>query len=258
MIRMLLCRVLRSGSFFHIDGADLSLKDAPLGSLLTANRGVTMTSKLLCMIAMFAVCAAVGIAQDERVDVVYLTDGSVIRGMIIEQIPNKKLKIETRDGSIFAIDFSRIQKITKEQATPSRRSGGNSSSSGTRMVASFLIGGLIYEDFFFATGARLGASIGGMVYVGMVVTSTFGDVTGVYFGGELGFNANIQKVTVQPYISVGLGSVAGESALCLGPGLAVTYWAAKDFGIGPDVKGIFIPDAEDFFGLVHLSLVYRF
>jgi hypothetical protein len=105
-----------------------------------------MTSKFLCMIAMFALCAAVGIAQDERVDVVYLTDGSVIRGMIIEQFPNKSLKIETRDGSIFGIDFSRIQKITKEEATPSRRSGGNSGSTGTRMVASFLIGGLIIED----------------------------------------------------------------------------------------------------------------
>lgn len=37
----------------------------------------------------------------QYVDVVYLKNGSIIRGMIIEQIPNVSLKIQTKDGSIF-------------------------------------------------------------------------------------------------------------------------------------------------------------
>jgi len=57
------------------------------------------------------------------VDVVYLKNGSVIRGMIIEQVPNESLKIQTRDGSVFVYAISEVEKITKEEdrATPEAR-----------------------------------------------------------------------------------------------------------------------------------------
>ena len=46
-------------------------------------------------------------------DVVYLKNGSIIRGMIIEQVPNDYLKI--RSGSnVFVYQLSDIEKITKE------------------------------------------------------------------------------------------------------------------------------------------------
>ena len=44
----------------------------------------------------------------------YLKNGSIIRGLIIEQIPNESLKIQTRDGNVFAYKMSEVQKITKE------------------------------------------------------------------------------------------------------------------------------------------------
>lgn len=47
-------------------------------------------------------------------DVLYLQDGSVIRGTLIEQIPNKSIKIKTRDGSIFSYAMEQVIKITKE------------------------------------------------------------------------------------------------------------------------------------------------
>jgi hypothetical protein len=47
-------------------------------------------------------------------DVVYLHNGSVIRGLIIEQVPNESVKIQTRDGNIFVYKMSEIQKMTKE------------------------------------------------------------------------------------------------------------------------------------------------
>ena len=37
------------------------------------------------------------LAQESYEDVVYLKDGSIIRGMIIEQIPGKTIKIQTRE-----------------------------------------------------------------------------------------------------------------------------------------------------------------
>lgn len=54
-------------------------------------------------------------AQYEKyVDVVYLKNGSVIRGTIIEQIPNESLKIQTRDKNIFVYKFDELLKMTKE------------------------------------------------------------------------------------------------------------------------------------------------
>jgi hypothetical protein len=47
-------------------------------------------------------------------DVVYLKDGSAIRGTIIEQIPTESLKIQTRDGSVFVYDIQQVKRIVKE------------------------------------------------------------------------------------------------------------------------------------------------
>lgn len=48
-------------------------------------------------------------------DVVYLKNGSIIRGIIIEQVPNKSLKIKIGDGSVFVYEVADVEKITKEE-----------------------------------------------------------------------------------------------------------------------------------------------
>ena len=70
---------------------------------------------MLLVFGSFAFCMA-----QEMQEVVYLKNGSVIRGVIIEQIPGKSLKIQTNDGSIFAYEMDEVEKITKEQATYQR------------------------------------------------------------------------------------------------------------------------------------------
>jgi hypothetical protein len=59
---------------------------------------------------------AEGFREYKIVDVVYLKNGSIIRGRIMEQIPNVSLKIETRDGSLFVYKFDEVEKITREDA----------------------------------------------------------------------------------------------------------------------------------------------
>jgi hypothetical protein len=49
-------------------------------------------------------------------DVVYLKNGSIIRGVIIEQVPNQSLKIKTLDKSVFVFKFDEIEKMTKEES----------------------------------------------------------------------------------------------------------------------------------------------
>jgi hypothetical protein len=52
--------------------------------------------------------------KTEYVDVLYLKNGSIIKGLIIEQIPNTSVKIKTADGSIFVHVMDDVIKITKE------------------------------------------------------------------------------------------------------------------------------------------------
>jgi hypothetical protein len=59
-------------------------------------------------------------AQRGMVEVVHLKNGSVIRGTVIEEVPNKSVKIQTADGSVFVYRMNEIEKLTKE---PVRRRG---------------------------------------------------------------------------------------------------------------------------------------
>lgn len=47
-------------------------------------------------------------------DVVHLKNGSRIKGVVVEQIPNVSLKIRIADGSVFVYPMSEVEKITKE------------------------------------------------------------------------------------------------------------------------------------------------
>jgi len=54
-------------------------------------------------------------AQGNYEDVLYLKNGSVIHGMIIEKVPNESIKIQTKDRNIFVFKMDEVQKITKEE-----------------------------------------------------------------------------------------------------------------------------------------------
>lgn len=56
----------------------------------------------------------IGVAQTNAIDVIYCKNGSVLKGIIIEQIPNESVKIQTADGSVFVYKISDIEKMTKE------------------------------------------------------------------------------------------------------------------------------------------------
>jgi len=57
------------------------------------------------------------IAQTNYRDIVYLKNGSIIKGIVLEQIPNVSLKMKTSDGNIFVFEMKDVEKITKEEIT---------------------------------------------------------------------------------------------------------------------------------------------
>lgn len=65
------------------------------------------------LFALIATWSSFG--QNNYQDVIYLKNGSIIRGMIIEQVPNKSIKFETADRNVFVYQMEEIEKITKEQ-----------------------------------------------------------------------------------------------------------------------------------------------
>lgn len=74
-----------------------------------------MRTFVFCLFAVILLYAA-GFGQ-ERQDVVYLKNGDIRKGTIIENAPNDYIKLEMKDGSTFTIKYADIQRITKEAAT---------------------------------------------------------------------------------------------------------------------------------------------
>ena len=68
----------------------------------------------LLLLCVLLVGACLHCMAQNYTEVVYLKNGSIIRGIIIEQVPNSSLKIQTADGSIFAYSMDEVVKITKE------------------------------------------------------------------------------------------------------------------------------------------------
>ena len=62
---------------------------------------------------MLFVATLSSIAQNYQ-EVVYLKDGSIIRGLIFEQRPNDYLKVRTSSGNVYTLRMNEVDRITKE------------------------------------------------------------------------------------------------------------------------------------------------
>jgi hypothetical protein len=82
--------------------------------------------KILLLLVSFFCFMSFTYAQNDLQEVVYLKNGSIIRGIIIEQQPNKLVKIQTSDGNVFVYKIDEVEKITKEPYYNTTRKKGNS------------------------------------------------------------------------------------------------------------------------------------
>lgn len=123
-------------------------------------------------------------------DVVYLNNGSIIRGVIIEQVPGVSLKIRTTDGNVFVYDIKDVTKMTKEESSVMPQYGNMQNQ--TRYSAkspiaawglSFLIPGL---GQFYNGEARKGALyLGGSLLSNALIL--FGDEDELIYLGIIGY-----------------------------------------------------------------------
>jgi len=66
------------------------------------------------VVLFFATLFVSSIYCQERVDVVYLKNGDIVKGMLVENVPNNYVKIQIDGGSSLTIKYSDIEKFTVE------------------------------------------------------------------------------------------------------------------------------------------------
>ena len=197
--------------------------------------------KKLLLLFTLLVGISLHCAAQNYTEVVYLKNGSIIRGIIIEQIPNSSLKIQTADGSIFAYPMNEVEKITKELGTSRskyRQAGDTNTFIGER---SSLRG---YKGFI-ETGFTFDISDYGADRVELLTTHGYQFNNYLFVGGGVGvnyytdadlasfpvfasFRANFTNKRITPFGDIKTGYAFGdtEGAFCT-VGIGVRLGLAK-------------------------------
>ena len=91
---------------------------------------------LTCLIAVIATSQV--FAQQPMEDVVYLKNGGIVHGTIVEQIPGESLKIQTRDGNVLVFAMDEIDRLSKDFAVGTSSSASIKAEIGTQFGHSYL------------------------------------------------------------------------------------------------------------------------
>lgn len=159
---------------------------------------------------LFALMTIVSFGQNNYQDVVYLKNGSIIRGVIIEQVPNKSINIETADRNVFVYQMDEIEKLAKEQYQ--RKSGSSLNNTGLQSGYK----GIVELGYQIGTGDygmdRLKLNIINGYQINPYFSLGFGTGLRYYFDEEAAlipvfadFRANFINNKVSPYFSLGVG-----------------------------------------------------
>lgn len=77
------------------------------------------------IILLFLLLLAINVCAQKTQEVVYLHNGSIIKGEILEQVPDDHIKIKMADGSVMVYQMSEVEKITKEEAQNTVKTNGH-------------------------------------------------------------------------------------------------------------------------------------
>lgn len=217
--------------------------------------------KLFCLLAVLWLSGVMSVAMAQRgmIDVVYLKNGSMIRGVIVEQVPGESIKIETAEGNLFVYRLDEINKMTREEAYgySRRRSAPQQAGASSRRTASLRpeaywgYGGITEAGYAIGVGRMEGGAatlsvingyqMGNYFYAGLGVgvnyTTSAGSVLMPVFAH---FRSRPLSTKVSPYAAFSVGySVALSNAnggLYYEPSLGVSFRLrgrqSLTFGVG--------------------------
>ncbi len=160
-------------------------------------------------------CVISAVAQRYS-DVVFLKNGSVIRGTITEQIPNSSLKIVTSDGSVLHCELDDVEKISKEPTKSNFNKRNNGSASGYRSYinAGYTVStnNMVSEDHIDLATVH-GYHLNPFLFAGVGVGATYFYNSNVWL---LPVFAEVRGILptsglVKPYIGLRIGASIGLS-----------------------------------------------
>jgi hypothetical protein len=215
-----------------------------------------MKKSIFTILFLFLVsfCFAQGWLQD----VVYLKNGSIIRGVIMEQIPNKTIKLQTADNNVFVYQMDEIEKITKEAGKTGNKSNDLSFTSGYKGMIDM--------------GYSIGVGDWGMNRFRLTITNGYqfnpffylGFATGIrYFENNdiaipllIAFRVNVLNQKNTPYIALNGGyaySFEYDGSIVIHPEVGMSFKLARKsdlhVGIGFDLQDVAfrIPDINGYY-----------
>ncbi|MBR5469042.1 MAG: hypothetical protein IKU78_01065 [Paludibacteraceae bacterium] len=106
------------------------------------------------------------IAFAQQKDVVYLKNGSVIKGNIKEIVPSESLKIETYDGSLFVFKMNEVERILKEEMQKNTKFKNNELFTKYAGFLDVSFGGKLYDMFSFDISTTHGGYISEYFFMG--------------------------------------------------------------------------------------------
>lgn len=163
-------------------------------------------------------------------DVVYLKNGSIIHGMIIEQIPNETIKIKTADRNVFVFEFDQIEKITKEEVLAGEVPAMNTPDAPPEIFESRQSGFEGTADMYFAVEFEYGEPV-----LGMDLVAGYRFIPQFFVGGGIGFEFFIDGNMMPLFLQLRADFVEGKVSpfFTLNGGYSfgwLTYGDGSDYG----------------------------
>jgi hypothetical protein len=209
---------------------------------------MTTIVRYMIVTAFITACGMIADAQTNKQDVLYLKNGSIIRGMIVQFIPDSTVKIQTADGSLFVFPSVEIEKIQKEDVPqaakinavpPLQQKDDNTAVS--------LFGGIAIPGSDFSNGAETGFTFGLQIHskkeTGVLMNISYsnnpspGDENWASFIVLIGLKASLKKTEttdlyLAPVFGLYMQKISELSASSFAYGGMIGYQFSERIGMG--------------------------
>lgn len=190
-------------------------------------------------VAISALIATVGIAMAAS-ETVYLKNGSVIKGDIIEQVPGQSLKIRTADGSMFVYSIGEIERISNESNAGSNEKGHRGLDFGIDAGVDIMNGGAsIPVELMLSKRFNRNISLG--LGAGVNIPTGGGDAIIPIFLDFKGY-LPLKSTKLTPFVDIRGGyAINTASDITVGSGKHKVTVKASDFVMASIMPGIRVP-----------------
>ena len=212
-----------------------------------------MMKKLVTLSIVLCMAYISALAQGKYEDVVYLKNGSIIHGMIVEHVPNKSLSIKS-GTNLFVYNLDEVAKYTREEVKGEDGNGGygfkpkgyvgtfelglaDYPGGGNLPMAAFMLVNSYQFNPYVALGLGLGAEVSSQNIYNVPVyadTRFYFTKTRVapYANIGFGYNLNIASYDYGYYYGSGTNYNHG---MMFNPAIGVRFAITKKVGVGLNV-----------------------